>query len=321
MLNPYLSEPMERGEAQALFARAGIREVVTGVRPCAGGVTNLNYEVTLESGHCLLLRRYPSRDGAYDAAAAEAMLHPLLRAAGVPVPQLVAAPEGGGDFAIFEWLDGVRLRDAATREPDPARLAGAWTDTGAALRRAHAIDLPDRRDGEFRGGRFVPSSQPWADTFGRDLRRNAATLRGKALIAEADERRIDAIADRAAALVGEYRPSLLHGDAHAANVLVRDGPAGWALAGWIDWERAIVGDPELDLATFDVFTRAQVVATPDAFWSGYGRRPATRPYRFYELGTLCFLASLDHAQALPPGREARRLVTTDLARRLDALGS
>jgi aminoglycoside phosphotransferase (APT) family kinase protein len=104
-------------------------------------------------------------------------------------------------------------------------------------------------------------------------------------------------------------------------VLVRDDRAGWVLTGWIDWERASVGDSELDLAIFDVFTRAQVGATPESFWAGYGRRPSAERYRFYELVIVLSLASLDHAQRLPPGREARRIVTTDLARLLDALGS
>lgn len=46
-MNAYLSEPMERDDAQALFARAGVRDAVVDIEPCRGGVTNLNYRVTL----------------------------------------------------------------------------------------------------------------------------------------------------------------------------------------------------------------------------------------------------------------------------------
>lgn len=319
-MNPYLTKSMQRSEAQGLLARAGIEMRVDAVAPCSGGVTNLNYELMLENGDRLLLRRYASRDGAGDAAATEAMLHPLLRENGVSVPQLIAVPKDGGYFAIFEWLEGVRLRDAATQEQDPTRLTGAWIEAGAGLRRAHAIELPYRGDGEFRGGRFVASDQLSAEGVAREMRRDARRLRRKGLIEERDVSRIDAIADEAPGFLGDHRSSLLHGDAHSANVLVRDGASRWTLAGWIDWERAIVGDVELDLATFDVFTRAQVGATPEAFWSGYGRRPEPTRYRYYELLQLLFLASLDHAQALPPGREARRIVTSDLTRLLDAFG-
>ncbi len=317
-MNPYLTKPIERSEAQALLSRAGIHEQITRVAPCSGGVTNLNYEVTLESGRRVLLRCYAAAEGAADAAATEALLDPLLRANAVPSPRLIAAPDEG-NFAIFEWLEGIRLRDAANRDPDPSRLADAWSKVGAALRRTHEIELPDRRDGEFRGGRLVSPNVPWADGLARDLRSASATLRGMGLVSEVDQRRIDAIADRAGAFVGGHTPSLLHGDAHAANVLVRDDPTGWVLTGWIDWERAAVGDPDLDLAVFDVFTRAQVGATPEAFWNGYGRRPVGDRYRFYELVIILSLASNDHAQALPPGRESRRLVTTDLVRLLDLI--
>jgi aminoglycoside phosphotransferase (APT) family kinase protein len=319
-MNPYLTKPIERGEAQALLSRAGILDQIARVAPCSGGVTNLNYEVVLESGRRVLLRRYAATEGAADAAATEALLDPLLRAHAVPSPRLIAAPDEG-DFAIFEWLDGIRLRDAANSEPDPSRLAGAWADVGTALRRTHDIGLPDRRNGDFRGGRLVKLDVPWADGFARDLRSAAATLRGMALLSDVDQQRIGAIADRAGTFVGGHIPSLLHGDAHAANVLVRDGRAERVLTGWIDWERAAVGDPELDLAVFDVFTRAQVGGTPEAFWTGYGRHPIVERYRFYELVIVLSLASIDHAQALPPGRDARRIVTTDLARLLDALSS
>lgn len=319
-MNPYLTRPIKRDEAQLLLARAGIHDPIASVSPCSGGVTNLNYEVTLESGHRVLLRRYAAADGARDAAATEALIDQLVRGRGVSAPRLIGAPENG-DFAVFEWLDGVRLRDAANREPDPSRLSDAWVNVGAALRTTHEIEPPDRRNGEFRGGHLAPSALPWADGFARDLRGAATTLRSMSLLSDADLRRIEGIADRAGTFVGDHIPSLMHGDAHAANVLVREDAARWVLTGWIDWERAAVGDPDLDLAVFDVFTRAQVGGTPEAFWIGYGRRPVAERYRFYELVIVCSLASSDHAQALPPGREARLIVTTDLARLLDALAS
>jgi aminoglycoside phosphotransferase (APT) family kinase protein len=43
----------------------------------------------------------------------------------------------------------------------------------------------------------------------------------------------------------DWRPGLLHGDVHFANVLIRrDAPE---LAAFVDWELATVGDPLLDL--------------------------------------------------------------------------
>lgn len=321
VINPYLTKPIELGEAQILLARAGLQDRVASVVSCSGGVTNLNYQVTLESGQRLLLRRYAAQEGAHEAAATEALLDPLLRTHGVPAARLIARPKDGSDFAVFEWLDGIRLRDATNRELVPSRLDAAWASGGAALRRTHEIEPPERGDGEFRGGRLAPPDLPWAERFAKDLRDAASTLRKKALLGDVDAQRIEAIAGRADKFVGDHTPSLIHGDAHAANVLVRDDPAGWVLTGWIDWERAAIGDPELDLAVFDVFTRAQVGAVPEAFWTGCGRHPALERYRFYELVIVLALASFDHAQALPPGREARRIVTTDLGRLLNGIAA
>jgi len=48
-----------------------------------------------------------------------------------------------------------------------------------------------------------------------------------------------------------YRPGIVHGDCHAANVMFRkDGPG---LAALVDWELATVGDPLLDLGALVAF--------------------------------------------------------------------
>ena len=80
-----------------------------------------------------------------------------------------------------------------------------------------------------------------------------------------------------------------------------------------------IADAESVLAAFDLFTRAQVGETPKAFWDGYGRAPEVSRFRFYQLHMAVFLASLDQAQRLPPGREARRLVTSSLGALLEGL--
>ena len=44
---------------------------------------------------------------------------------------------------------------------------------------------------------------------------------------------------------GDFRPGIIHGDFHTANVMFRhDGPE---LAALVDWELSTVGDPLLDL--------------------------------------------------------------------------
>jgi aminoglycoside phosphotransferase (APT) family kinase protein len=69
-----------------------------------------------------------------------------------------------------------------------------------------------------------------------------------------------------------FRPGIIHGDYHLANVLfARTGPA---LAAIVDWELTTIGDPLLDLgwllATWpepgDVATGATMQVTP---WEGF----------------------------------------------------
>lgn len=318
-MDPYRSREMSIDAATGCLHAAGIDGNVVRATSCKGGVTNFNHELLLDDGRRVLLRTYASGAGAVSRGrATEAFLQPLLVDHGVPAPAVLASPPDPADFAIFEWVPGIRLRDAAGTEPDASRLDDAWAAAGRALRLTHELRIATF-DGTFEGNTIQPVDPPWWEQDRALMRDSAATLLSKGLIQSVDCERILRIADRAQALIGPHMPSVLHGDAHAANVLVREGPSGWMLAAWIDWERASVGDAESDLATFDVFTRAQVGRTPESFWRGYGRRPDPAKYPFYELETLLALASLDHAQSLRPGREARRLVTTELATLLDVL--
>jgi aminoglycoside phosphotransferase (APT) family kinase protein len=62
---------------------------------------------------------------------------------------------------------------------------------------------------------------------------------------------------------GSYEPTLMHGDYHMMNVMMRfdNGPEVVAI---IDWETATIGDPLLDLAGFiEIWTRRGQDATGD----------------------------------------------------------
>jgi len=317
-MDPYLTRELSLSEASDRLERAGIGGRVIEARACAGGVSNFNHQLVLADGSRLLLRTYEARGPSADEGRrTELAIDPVLSAFRVAAPHVVAAPDGA-DFVLFEWLDGVRLRDAFAAESEPRRLERAWSETGRALRIIHDL-LPDAISGFVRDGGVAYAPAAWTALHSQMMEKAAAKLVSKSLITAVDERRIAKVAGRAADLVGSWRPSLLHGDPHAANVLVRDGGSEWRLAGWIDWERACIADAESDLATFDLFTRAQVGETPKAFWDGYGRAPEVSRFRFYQLHMAVFLASLDQAQRLPPGREARRLVTSSLGALLEGL--
>jgi aminoglycoside phosphotransferase (APT) family kinase protein len=317
-VDPYLTRELSLSDANDRLRRAGIGGRVIEARICAGGVTNFNHELRLADGGRLLLRTYGGQGASADESRrTELAVDPLLSALGVKAPHVVAAPDDA-DFVLFEWLDGMRLRDACPVEPDRRRLERAWFETGQALRATH--DVPtETLAGFVRAGGTRNTTVAWVSLHRRLIEEAAAALVVKSLISAHDAGRITTVATQTATFIGSWRPSLLHGDSHAANVLVRNEDAGWVLSGWIDWERSCVADAESDLATFDLFTRAQVGETAKAFWDGYGRAPDLSRFRFYQLQMALFLASLDHAQRLPPGREARRLVTTSLGTLLEGL--
>jgi aminoglycoside phosphotransferase (APT) family kinase protein len=282
-------------------------------------MTNFNHRLRLDDDRRLLLRIYGDASSRSARRQTELAAHSLVAALNIPAPHIIAAPPGADDFSILEWVEGARLRDAFGTERDPGRLQHAWLQTGQALRAIHAVTAASDREAFSRAGGSALDNAEWCAFHTREINECAAILVNKKLITASDEKRLAALAARASELVGSFQASLVHGDAHAANVMVRDETSGWVLAAWIDWERAEFGDPESDLATFEVFTRSQVGRTPNAFWDGYGRSPNPGPFKFYELHKVLGLASNDHAQVLPPGREARRLITTSMVALLEAL--
>lgn len=309
--------PLDKKEAERRLAACGISGTPVEVMPYAGGITNANYKVTLIHGRSLLLRlyRWPHAEPDLERGRKEAFIHELLLRIGVPVPEIQGVSTEG-DCVAMEWIEGVRLRDVAgTPDED---LSRAWAEAGEALRRAHGL-RPFGGAGVITGTRLDPFEKPWAEFHADLIRRHARTLRTLERIDDRQLARIDAAALAASRTLADDRPvGLLHNDAHGSNVLVRKDDHRWKLAAWIDWEYAWMGDPEWDIARFEVFTRAQVGAVNDAFWAGYGSVPDARKFPFYELHAMVWLGSLRDPRPTALTAVARAYVR-DIDRHLGAL--
>jgi fructosamine-3-kinase len=180
---------------------------------------------------------------------AEMMRH--LRATGViPVPEVLHAED---DLLILEFVDGVHLQPSA--EPH----------CGALLAALHGIT------GEMHGfggstlnGRVVLDS-PWRSSWVAFFAEHR--LRFSLNLVEAHHplpielrRDLDAVLDKLDRLLREPdRPSLMHGDLWAANVLSVDD----RVTAFLD-PSACYGDPELELAYVDAW---QSFGT--GFWDTY----------------------------------------------------
>jgi len=318
-LRPPPPPPLEPGRAAELLAACDVREAILGVVPCAGGVTNANFAVTLAGGRRVLLRVYhwPHQEPDLERGRKEAFLHELLGRAGVAVPR-VHGVAANGECVVLEWIDGERLRDIA---PGIKGIESAWEEAGLALRRAHELPPLFDRAGVIVGDHLEPFEQPWGEFHASLIRAHARKLRALERISGAQLARVDAVSELASRALGhDARVRLLHNDPHAANILVRSAASGWQLAAWLDWEYAWMGDPEWDLARFDVFTRAQVGGVNDGFWRGYGARPDPARHGFYELHVMVWFGSLSNPRPSSL-TEAARVYVADLDRHLDVLSA
>jgi aminoglycoside phosphotransferase (APT) family kinase protein len=278
--------------------------------------TNRTYAVSVE-GQTFIARCYRWPYGGVDELnrpRKEAWLSRMLAAAGVPVAEVVATvdDEAGHAAALMTYVECDLLGDlAAPRAPD---LDGAWEHAGAALRRAHDLDGPPGGAGVIVGDRVRPFDEgnwgAWQAANLRDHSDRLARRHGETIPLHA----LHELADAAEEALSSAPIRLLHNDPHAWNVVVARHRGGWRCAAWLDWEFAWVGDPTWDLARLDVFRMADIGATPDAFYLGYGSRPMSPAYELYVLSINLWMVnqSDDGDDTLPVTYAAARDYVKDL---------
>lgn len=213
----------------------------------AGGTQNIL--VRFRRGQELFVLRRPSlkpRSGADELMLREARVLAALRGSAVPHPRLVAACSDraiiGSAFYLMDAVDGfspVRtLPDTHHDETIQRAMGFALVDAIAAL---GSIDYEAVGLSNFgRVDRFLERQVP----------RWAKELESYGAIADWPGRRalpdVRALGDWLTThRPSGFRPGIMHGDFHVANVMYRwDGPS---LAAVVDWELSTIGDPLLDL--------------------------------------------------------------------------
>ncbi|MCW2784022.1 MAG: aminoglycoside phosphotransferase [Marmoricola sp.] len=213
-----------------------------------GGTQNLLVRFN-RGGHTYVLRRPPRhlRPRSNDNLRREARILTALTGREVRSPALIAACDdesvmGGSAFFLMESIDGfnpsnglpaLHAGDAATRHRMGLSAVEALAALGAVD--PEAVGLADfgQPDGflERQVPRWLGELESYAALDGYP----ATGLPG-----------VHDLADwLTARLPTTYRPGILHGDFHVANLLFdTEGPE---LAAILDWEMATIGDPLLDL--------------------------------------------------------------------------
>jgi aminoglycoside phosphotransferase (APT) family kinase protein len=196
-----------------------------------------------------VLRRGPAhlRPKSNDAMRREARVLAALRDTLVRAPRLVAACDdesvlGGAVFYLMEPVDGfnatttlprLHARDPAVRHRMGLEAARALAELGAVDHVAAGLGDLGRPDGflDRQVGRWLAeldSYQALDGYPGPDI----PGLREVASWLEAHRPR-------------DWRPGIMHGDYHLANLLYEYGGPG--VAAIVDWEMCTIGDPLLDL--------------------------------------------------------------------------
>ncbi|MCG7632091.1 phosphotransferase family protein [Gordonia McavH-238-E] len=217
------------------------------LRPLTGGTQNVMVVVS-RGGHDYVLRRGPRhlRPRSNAAIAREMTLLSALGSTDVAHPRFVAGSADtdilGASFFLMEPVDGFNAADSlpasyARTADGRAAMGYALVDALAGLagvdHSAIGLDGFGSPDGflERQVPRWLAEHERYSATPGYqggtfpDLERIARWIE--------DNRPAD------------FRPGLLHGDYHVANVLYDHRTP--AVAAIVDWEMATVGDPLLDL--------------------------------------------------------------------------
>lgn len=244
---------------------------LTEVEPLAGGTQNIVLRFRRGPAE-YVLRRPPvhRRPGSDETMRREARVLGALTGSGVPHPRLVAScPDEAVLGAAFYLMEPIVGANPTIELPGPyladptwrRRLGLAMAEGAAAIGEVDHIasGLGDlgRPDGFLE--RQVPRWRRQLDSYTSCPGYPGPDLPG-----------VDAVgAWLDAHLPGAWKPGLMHGDYHLANVLC--DPDRPRLAAIVDWELATIGDPLLDLggllATWpDATGEGIVTVTP---WGGF----------------------------------------------------
>ncbi len=232
-----------------ILARHGLPDAP--VERLAGG----SVPVLATAGHAVKLFPPPFPRAAETEAAALARVHGRL---GIPTPRLAGTGEmDGWRYVAMERLPGSLLSDAwgEMGNGDRSMICERW---GAAIARLHAVPID---------GLDVPA--PAWEVFVREQKEGCVAQQTRVGAPAAWIEQIPAFL-ASVPLPASERRVLLHTEIMREHLLVDRAGDGWSITGLFDFEPAMVGDPEYDLAAVACFISGGDPALRRAFARGYG---------------------------------------------------
>jgi aminoglycoside phosphotransferase (APT) family kinase protein len=214
----------------------------------SGGV----YGLTLSTGHSLVLKLY-------DASSPwqveqEEYVYELLRAAGLPVPDILHH-DNSNDLLPYGYILMTKLPGtivAHAPHMSAADYQAIYQLMGKTLNTIHTVDFP--RFGYIARNGMHDAYEYNADfmrvRFERQLHEFSAIGGDRSLV----ERTRELVAASHPLFESCSRAVLCHNDLHEANLLVERAGHEWRLTGLIDVNGAIAADPLFDFARTDFWS-------------------------------------------------------------------
>lgn len=196
------------------------------------------------------------------------ILHMLQAYPNIPMPKLLGYDTSRSllehDYMFLEKFNGVMLQDVKDNL-SPQNLQEIEYEVGHMVKRMANIEGP--HFGYITGG-LGAGSATWREAFTQII--EALIQDGEALEVEAplpwDELRA-LLAPLMYVMDEITRPGFLHWDLWAGNIFVKPINGRYVVEGFIDWERGLWGDPDME----------QAVCCRNfgpAFYEGYGKKLA-----------------------------------------------
>jgi hygromycin-B 7''-O-kinase len=198
----------------------------------------------------------------HEAAACEAERRALDAVAGrigVPTPGVDACGElDGWHYLLMQQLRGEPLVDAWPRIPLADRTQ-MMHELGVALARLHALPTAE----------LAGIGPAWIPFLAGQRANCVERQRGSGLAATWLEQIPEFLGSTP--LSPGPRHVLLHTEVMREHLIVEPGPGGWELSGLVDFEPAMVGEAEYELASIGVFVTAGEPGLLGHLLAGYGR--------------------------------------------------
>jgi aminoglycoside phosphotransferase (APT) family kinase protein len=249
----------------SVFPEAGIASCT----PFAGQHSNLNYDMRLTTlMTAVVLKVYSPANTVAAARRENHLLHMLTSETGVPVPRVLRFDDSAelipAVWALHTRLPGDPLSQILDLLDD-GQLESVGYETGRYLGRIHQIPLSTF------GELFVPDTQSVTTEKGHFIAQATEYLkacRHRALLSDAVVDVLGSLFARTP-LLDRRQACLLHGDYGTANVIVERSTTGFHVTGVLEFEYALGGSPERDMAKLFTWEMDGLPAFEKGFLDGY----------------------------------------------------